>query len=609
MSRLNLTKISNAQKTMDGLYMDFDHRIAASPIGNCPVDLTAAFLKVCAAQSCGKCVPCRIGLDSLSGILNTILDGEATLETIDEAERLATVIVDSADCAIGFEAAKLVLNGIKAFREDYVSHIEKDKCTANFAAVPCSAKCPAHIDIPGYIALIGDGRYADAVRLIRKDNPLPAVCGLICEHPCEKNCRRNIIDDAINIRGLKRFATDMAGDVPAPEKAPETGKTVAVVGGGPSGLTAAYFLSLMGHKVTIFESKPKLGGMLRYGIPMYRLPDENLDKEIDVILSLGIDVKLNTYIGKDITIDELKKNFDCTYIAIGAHSDKKLGIDGEDAAGVISAVELLRNCGEHALPDFKGKDVVIVGGGNVAMDATRTSMRLGAKSVKCVYRRRVDDMTALPEEIEGAMAEGCEIIPLMAPERVEKNADGSLKAIVFKPQITGKYRDGRPSPQKADLPEVSMECDVVVVAIGQAIESKVFAEMGIPLNRESLKADDFCAVPDNEGVFAGGDCVSGPKTVIMAIEAGKVAAANIDEYLGCHTDISANVSVPEATHHFMSACGRINLGERAAGERKNDFDIMENEMTLQEAKQECSRCLRCDHYGMGSFKNGRAYKW
>ena len=200
MSRLNLTKISNAQKTMDGLYMDFDHRIAASPIGNCPVDLTAAFLKVCAAQSCGKCVPCRIGLDSLSGILNTILDGEAELETIDEAERLATVIADSADCAIGFEAAKLVLNGIKAFREDYVSHIEKDKCTSQFAAVPCSSKCPAHVDIPGYIALIGDGRYADAVRLMRKDNPLPSVCGLICEHPCEKHCRRNIIDDALNIR-------------------------------------------------------------------------------------------------------------------------------------------------------------------------------------------------------------------------------------------------------------------------------------------------------------------------------------------------------------------------------------------------------------------------
>lgn len=609
MSRLFLTKTSKAQKTMDDLYIDFDRRIASSPYGNCPVDLTCAFLKVCAAQSCGKCVPCRIGLDSLANILNNILDGEGTLDDINQAKTLASSIYDSADCAIGFEAAKLVLNGLMAFNEDYVSHVEKDKCTAEFAAVPCSSKCPAHVDIPGYIALTAEGRYDDAIRLIRKDNPFPSVCGLICEHPCEKHCRRNIIDDAVNIRGIKRFAADNAGIVPAPEKAPATGKSVAVIGGGPSGLTAAYYLSLMGHKVTIYESKSKLGGMLRYGIPMYRLPDEYLDRDIDVILSLGAEVHLNTYIGKDITLDELKNKFDSVYISIGAHSDKKLGIPGEDARGVISAVELLRSVGEGCAPDFTGKNVIIVGGGNVAMDATRTSMRLGAKSVKCVYRRRIPDMTALPEEIEGAMAEGCEMVTLMAPERIEADSEGNVKTFVAQPQVIGKYRDGRPAPKKADLPEVKFDCDVIVVAIGQAIESDVFEKMGIPLNRENIKADDLLSVPGNPGIFSGGDCVTGPKTVIMAIEAGKVASANIDNYLGTHTDISANLSVPEATHHFMSACGRINLPERDAEERKHDFDIMEKEMTLQEAVQECSRCLRCDHYGMGSFRNGREYKW
>lgn len=609
MNRLTFRNTDPAWQTMDGICGDLSRRLASSPRGNCPAEVTAALLKLCAAQSCGKCVPCRIGLDELSNILGKVLDGDATMEDLKLFEDTARVVKDSADCALGFEAARLALDSLAAFREDYVSHIEKGCCTGGFASVPCVAQCPAHVDVPGYVALVGAGRYADAVRLIRKDNPFPSVCGLICEHPCESRCRRGVIDDAINIRGLKRFAIDNAGKVPAPECAKASGKTVAVVGGGPSGLTAAYFLALMGHSVTVFEKREKLGGMLRYGIPPYRLPDEYLDADIDVILSAGVKVELGVDIGGDMKVSDLKKKFDSVYISIGAHAHKTLGIDGEDRRGVMSAVELLRAIGRGERPDFKGKRVVVVGGGNVAMDATRTSMRLGAASVTCVYRRRQADMTALPDEIEGAKAEGCEIMQLMAPARIEGGEDGGVSALVVQPQIIGEHEGGRAKPRKADKPEEKVPCDIIIMAIGQQVDSDSLAADGVPVKRGRIAADSAAVVSGAEGVFSGGDCVLGPATVIKAIEAGKVAAANIDTYLGGHTPISVDIEIPAASAYFKPACGRANMRERVSEERKCDFDLMELGLSEEEAKQESSRCLRCDHYGCGTVKGGRENKW
>ncbi len=609
MNRLEFRTTNRAWKTMDEICGDLSRRVLTSPRGNCPAEVTAAFLRLCVAQSCGKCVPCRIGLSELATILERIFEGNGTKEDIVLFEKTALAIKDSADCAIGFEAARLALDSLAAFKDDYMSHVEKDCCIASFDAVPCMALCPAHVDVPGYVALIGVGRYADAVRLIRKDNPLPAVCGLICEHPCETHCRRGIVDDAINIRGLKRFAIDHAGYVPAPKPAPSTGKTVAVVGGGPAGLTAAYFLTLMGHKVTIFEKRKKLGGMLRYGIPSYRLPDDYLDADINVILSLGIDVKTGVDIGTDMTMADLRAKFDSVYISIGAHAHKKLGVKGEDSKGVMSAVELLRTLGEGTKLDFKGKNVVIIGGGNVAMDATRTSIRLGAKNVTCVYRRRQKDMTALPDEIEGAIAEGAEILQLMAPVRIESDENENVTALIVQPQIIGEYDRGRPKPNSADKPEERIPCDYIIIAIGQAVDSAHFAANGMPVKWEQLQTDNAAYVPELPGVFSGGDCVFGPATVIKAIEAGKVAAANIDAYFGTHTEITADVEIPPASYLFRPATGRANMRERASYERKNDFELMEQGLSEEEAKQECSRCLRCDHYGCGSMKGGRQYKW
>ena len=590
MSRLDIKTPSRAQTVVEGLYRD---------------------MELCHAQTCGKCVPCRIGLGQLTLLINQVLDGEATMETIAIIEKTARSIVNTADCAIGRDAARLVVEGLEGFRDDYEEHVKHNRCLAGLQnPVPCVALCPAGVDIPGYMALVGEGRCADAVRLIRKDNPFPTACAYICEHPCEARCRRNMVDDAINIRGLKRYAVDHAGVVPQPECAPATGKKVAIIGGGPSGLSCAYYLALMGHGVTVYEEREQLGGMLRYGIPSYRFPREKLDAEIESILSLGIEVHTGVTVGRDIWLEKLEQEYDCIYIAIGAHQDKKTGIPGENSKNVISAVEMLRAIGDNEMPDFTGKQVVVIGGGNVAMDVTRSSIRLGADKVTCVYRRRQADMTALPDEITGALAEGAELMTLAAPVRIEADEDGAAKALWVQPQIIGEVdKAGRPRPGKAALEEVRIPADVIVVAIGQGVEIQGFDQAGVPIQRGAFVAGLSGQVRDMDSVFAGGDCVTGPATAIRAIAAGKVAAANIDEHLGFRHEITVDVEIPSPKLNNSPPHGRIDTTEREACERKHDFEDIECGLTQEGACAEAGRCLRCDHFGYGIFRGGRNEKW
>ena len=612
MSRLEVKTPGQAQAVVEQLYRNMERRIAASPPGLCPVDMALNFLDLCRAQTCGKCVPCRVGLTQLSNMIREVLDGEPSMKILDRIEGTAQVIVDTADCAIGIDAANLVLMGIRGFRDDYEEHILHHRCLGSLKnPVPCVALCPAGVDIPGYIALISEGRCDDAVRLIRKDNPFPTACAYICEHPCEARCRRNMVDDALNIRGLKRYAVDHAGDVPQPKTASATGKSVAIVGGGPGGLSAAYYLALMGHKVTVYEKQHQLGGMMRYGIPNYRLPREKLDAEIASILSLGIEVHTGVDVGADVTFDELKQQYDSLYLSIGAHTDKKTGIEGEDSLGVVSAVELLRHIGDDEMPDFSGQNVVVIGGGNVAMDVTRSAIRLGADKVTCVYRRRQEDMTAQAEEVEGAIAEGAEVLTLQAPLRIEADEHGHVAALWTQPQIIGEMdKAGRPRPNTAAVEPLRIPANTIIVAIGQGIESRGLEQTGIRIQRGgALLADSSTQLPDMVGVFAGGDCVTGPATVIRAIAAGKAAAANIDEYLGFNHEIEAEVKVPTPRCTDLRPRGRVNATERDACERKADFQCIECGMTDQEAGQESSRCLRCDHFGYGNFKGGRVEKW
>ena len=616
MSRLTILTKDKAQVTMESMYQDLERRIVASPPGLCPVDLTRSFIKMCLAQSCGKCVPCRVGLRQLARLFDNVLDGEATEETVENIKLTAEGIYYSADCAIGYEAAKLALKSVDGCIDDFESHIHNGFCSCNSnQPVSCVKSCPAGVDIPGYIALVQQKRYADAVRLIRRDNPMPTTCAYICEHPCENRCKRTIIDAPVNIRGLKKMAVDNAGIVPVPECEPDTGKKVAIIGGGPGGLSAAYYLALMGHKVTIFEQRKQLGGMLRYGIPNYRFPRKKLDEEIDSILSTGIEVKKNISVGKDISFDDITDEYDATYISIGAHADKKMGIEGEDArSGIISAVEMLRAIGDGDMPDYTGKRVIVIGGGNVAMDVARSSIRLGASKVSIVYRRRKADMTALEEEVVGAEAEGCDVLELMSPVRIKQDEEGNAIGLVVKPQMISKVSHGRPAPKAASKDEMLLESDLIVVAIGQGIETKSFEEHGIKVQRGVISALNTGNITPqdgemSEGVFAGGDCVTGPATVIKAIAAGKVAAANIDEYLGFNHEIRCDVEIPYASNEDKVACGRVEVALREAAERKNDFEPIEYGFSCEEACQEAGRCLRCDHFGFGAFRGGREEQW
>lgn len=604
-----LAKPDNTDRKIGGLLASFNRKIRAYPPGMCPLTVQLSLLHASKSLTCGKCVPCREGLVQLEELLKQILDGGGSTQTLQQMKELAEMIHATADCAIGYEAAQVVLKGLEEFRDEYISHIYRHMCQEEIGqTIPCVTMCPAHVNIPGYIALIAEQDYAGAVAMVRKDNPFPTACAMICEHPCEERCRRNLIDDQINIRALKKYAVDQAAadGVPVPPHGVATGKKIAVVGGGPSGLTAAYFLALMGHKVVVYEEKEQLGGMLRYGIPNYRFPKNRLDEDIRAILAAGdIEVRCNTAIGRDLPMQTLQTAYDACYLAIGAQAGKRLELEGSDAEGVVPAVQLLDGIGHGQLPDYTGKRVVVIGGGNVAMDCARSAVRCNARQVQIVYRRRKDDMTALASEVESAAEEGVGLLELMAPMRIEKDAAGRCAALWVQPQRIGPFdRAGRPRPMDADKEPVRIACDVVLIAVGQEVVTAPFAASGIPVSHGCMLAELDCSIPSIPGLFAGGDCVTGPATVIRAVAAGKVAAYHIDEYLGYHHKVACEVHAPEAKENNRVPTGRVNLTERPAHERKCDFELTENPMSFEEAMQEAGRCLRCDHFGCGVLEGG-----
>ena len=612
MTKLSIAPKGSSDAGISAELEAYARRIAATPPGACPIAAQLTLLESGAAQTCGKCVPCRDGLPQLAKIVRRVLDCEATSDELGAARILAEMIRDSSDCAIGYEAAAQFLEGLNKHADEYKSHVERHACTPGTEQkVPCEALCPAHVNVPAYIALVAAGDYAGAVNMVRKDNPLPTACALVCEHPCERRCRRGLLDAPVNIRGIKKFAVDSCAvdTAPVPLRAPETGKRVAIVGGGPSGLTCAYFLSLMGHSVVLFEARKHLGGMLRYGIPAYRLPRERLDEDIAAILAVGgIEVRLETKVDT-VAVNGLRSEFDAVYVAIGAQKGKGLRIDGAKADGVISAVDLLGRIGDGDYPDFTGKRVAVIGGGNVAMDCVRTAVRAGASDVSCVYRRRVADMTALEAEIESAIAEGVEMVTLETPDSIEVDELGRVTALVTQPQMISVVKGGRPSVKAADKPKRRIPADVILVAVGQGIESQPFEDAGMLAEWNEFKASEFLEAQGAEGVipgvFVGGDCQTGPATAIKAIGAGKVAARNIDEYLGYHHKLDCGVEVPAPAANDRAPKGRVEISERPARERKRDFGYVEMPMSREEAVQECGRCLRCDHFGCGAMEGGR----
>jgi len=471
---------------------------------------------------------------------------------------------------------------------------------------PCKLTCPAGVDVQGYIALMSLGKHREAVRLIKETNPLPLVCGRVCVRECEIACRRNRVDDQVGIDYLKRYATDIDIEDPwMPAVPPANGKKVAVVGGGPAGLTCAYYLILKGYAVTLYEKAPHLGGMLRYGIPEYRLPKELLDREIGLIIGLGVEVHLNTSVGKEITLEELRKKFDAVFLSFGAQAAKVMRIPDEDKIeGVLPGIDFLCRVQDEEKPKVHGK-VVVVGGGNTAIDAARTARRLGADQVTLLYRRTRKEMPAHDMEIEAALHEEVELVELAAPTSLISE-NGRLKALeCIRMELGEPDASGRRSPVPKAGSEYTLPCDFVISAIGQDVDL-----CGLD-KREELKAtrwstpvfDEATLTTSIPGVFAGGDMATGPSVAIAAIAHGKIAANSIDHFVRTGSAAPSPKpfvsrrddfgDIPDVEFSQFSKIDKEKMPELAPGKRVGDFREVETGFTPDQMQRETERCLEC----------------
>jgi len=465
------------------------------------------------------------------------------------------------------------------------------------ALVPCSNACPAGIDVPRYVRLTAEGKFAEAVAVVREKAPFPRVLGRVCFHPCEGVCRRGQLNQPIAICALKRFIAeqDTSQWQTKTRKATPTGKKVAIVGSGPAGLTAAYYLAKLGHSATVFETLPQPGGMMQVGIPRYRLPKEVLDSEIEGIKSIGVEIKTNS---KVESLDGLKQQgFKAIFLAIGAHQGVKMGVPGEESPGVIECISFLKDVSQGKKVKL-GDRVAVVGGGNAAIDAARTARRLGAKEVILVYRRSRQEMPANPEEVEAALEEGIKILFLAAPTKITKDGNTLVmecqRMELGEPDASGRKR---PVPIKGS--EFNIACDTVIAAIGQM--PSVPAGFGLePLGGGTLKVNSETLATGVDGVFAGGDVATGPASVIKAIAAGRKAASSIDKYLGGIGDISeALAETGKASPWFGRDEGFANKHRErqphlVIERRTSDFSEVELGFPKQRASEEAARCLRCD---------------
>ena len=578
----------------------------------CPVNQTVAGLREAIESGRLPNPRSRRIAEEILDLLTDVAWGRAGGDHLGAIASLTDELSYDKASAGAMAAAKLVWDALGEHREVFQSHIDTHNCATGacvrLVPAPCQMTCPAGIDIPTYVNLIGTGHDAEAIEVIRRDNPFPWVCGLVCTRPCELMCVRGRVDKPISIKFLKAFAAERAlsdRHYHNPPKAPEKGKRIAVIGAGPGGMTAAYYLALKGYGITVFEAVPVAGGMMMLGIPRYRLPREVIDREVAMLEDLGVEFRFDTRYGKDITLDGLKaEGFDAVFLAIGAHQAFKLNIPGEtDFPQVIEAIDLLRRValGDRHIP---GKHAIIIGGGNVAIDAARTCLRLGSDEVTIAYRRTRAEMPADVEEVEQAEDEGIHMSFLTIPKAVI-GSDGRLTGLAcIRATLIKKDDSERLFPVPVEGSDFVIAADTVISAIGQRIDLECLSDLkGLKwTRRQTIQANIVSMETSIPGVFAGGDAVTGPATVVEAIGAGKHAAEAIDRFLsGIPQPKMPPVPVRRRRVEWMEVPASTKMTLRRPEmpllnleRRRTTFQQVELGYTENVVREEARRCLRCD---------------
>ena len=576
---------------------------------NCMVDVARYFVEFTHSESCGKCVPCRVGLNKALRILNSITDGSGTRQQMILLDELGRMIRETSLCGLGQSAPNPVLTTIRHFRDEYEDHIVAHRCRAGvcqeLALSPCENSCPLRMNIPRFLELYQEGRLEDAFESVILDNPLPASTGRVCQHPCDNRCRRQSFDEVVNMREVHRFLADAIyqSDLFEPmlqriraRQLPYSGRKVAVAGSGPTGLTAAFYLAMLGHDVTIFEERGEAGGMLRFAIPEYRLPKSVLRRELDMIEGVGVKMVFNTRIGFDVPLNELASQFDAVFLSIGTWKESWLYLPGTELQNVHPALPFLESVARQEKVTM-GARVAIIGGGNAAIDSARTVMRMGAQAT-ILYRRERKDMPAIDEEIQAAEDEGVRFVFLAAPHRIMGDAEGHVKAIEIVKTRLGEYdKSGRRRPVPTD--EVQRyECDSVILAVGETFDQDFCKASGLALTEEGMiVVDRFTYETSRPNFYAGGDVITGASNVSNAMSCGKQAAQKMDERL--MGEARWERIFPDF-EYSRTAPGEPSLSRRHVGHdvpaalRVRSQQEVVDGLTAQEALEECRRCLRCD---------------
>lgn len=587
------------------------------------VDMCRAYIEAVQKESCGKCIPCRVGTRVILTILKRITDGRGTRTDLDTMESIGRMIRDSSKCQVGQTGTVALSHCLQYFKDEFLAIIKSKKKVSpgTYKAktvAPCSNACPSHLDVPTYVEYVKEQKFDESLGVIRNMTCLPGTLGRVCVRPCESNCRRANLDESISIKYLKRFVADWELErrhVP-PLEIPEGKRedAVAIVGAGPAGLSCAYYVVKMGYRVTVFERFGTPGGMAAWGIPDYRLPRDVLNREVEIIQGMGVEIRYNTEVGKDITLKEIAQEYKAIFIGVGAQTNTPMRVEGEDAGykGFIPGVRYLLEINQGKDPYPEGKKVVVVGGGNVAIDCVRSSFRIGKSDVNLVYRRSRKEMPADDVEIRDAEEEQVKFHFLCNPVKVVAR-DGKVVGVeCIRMELGEPDESGRRRPIPVPGSEFFIDCDIVIPAIGQGIDLSFLEGMTeiettkwqtLVINEESFET----SAP---GIFSAGDCVTGPDVLVRAAGNGKRAADKIDKYLRGEPvlppdedrleDLMATIGVYEEDEDVGMAGGqeRKHLDMLDPEERRHTFDEVEMGFPIPVAREEAERCLRCYRIGL-----------